>query len=84
MINDTIDGGDIVNIYQVGTLSPFPFYGEDSMSDVVGSALSYESIIDGHKLTFKLEGKLLVDEQTKSTWNGLGQPLDGTPNGSRL
>ena len=71
VINDTIDGRDIVIIYQGGTLSPFPFYGEEPVSAVVGSALAYQSIVDGHKLTFKLEGKLLVDEQTRSTWNGL-------------
>ena len=71
VINDAIDGRAIVILYQGGTLSPFPFYGEEPVSDVVGSALAYQSIVDGHKLTFKLEGKLLVDEQTRSTWNGL-------------
>ena len=84
MINDTVGGRDIVIIYQSGTLSPFPFYGEEPVSDIVGSALAYQSIVDGHELTFKLEGKLLVDEQTKSTWNMLGQVLDGPLLGSRL
>ena len=84
VINDTIDGRAIVILYQGGTLSPFPFYGEEPVSAVVGSALAYESIVDGHKLTFKLEDKLLVDEQTRSTWNGLGQAQDGPLLGSRL
>ena len=84
VINDAIDGRAIVILYQGGTLSPFPFYGEEPVSDVVGSALAYQSIVDGHKLTFKLDGKMVVDEQTKSTWNGLGQALDWPLLGSRL
>ena len=65
-----VSGNEV--IYQGGTLSPFPFYGNEPVSAVVGSALAYQSIVDGHKLTFKLDGKMVVDEQTKSTWNGLG------------
>ncbi len=84
VINDTIDGRDIVIIYEGGTLSPFPFYGEEPVSEIVGSALVFQSIVDQHKLTFKLDGKQVVDEQTKSSWSLLGQALDGPLEGSRL
>ena len=84
VINDSIDGRDIVIFYQGKTLSPFPFYGEEPVSAIVGSALAYESVFDGRKLTFKLDGKLVVDEQTKSTWNVLGQAIEGPLMGARL
>ena len=84
VINDTVGGRDIVIIYQSGTLSPFPFYGEEPVSEIVGSALAFQSVVDQHTLTFKLDGKQVVDEQTKSSWNLLGQALDGPLIGSRL
>jgi hypothetical protein len=40
--------------------------------------------VNGRKLTFKARGLQFVDDQTKSTWNILGQAIAGPLAGRRL
>ena len=83
VINDTINGQDVVIFFAGGTLSAFA---GRSYSDnrAVGSTGVYEPVVDGQKLTFKVEADVIVDEETGSKWNILGIAVEGPLEGSRL
>jgi hypothetical protein len=40
--------------------------------------------MDGEQLTFYMDGTVIKDHQTKSTWNVLGQASSGPLTGKRL
>lgn len=40
--------------------------------------------MDGRKLTFGFQDDVMKDDETGSTWNILGQAIDGPMKGSRL
>ena len=86
VINDSIDGQDLVIFYVGGTLSPFSGYANISRTPnrAVGSAAVYQAFVDGQKLTFSVQGDSIVDERTGSEWNVLGQAVDGPLKGSQL
>jgi hypothetical protein len=44
----------------------------------------FDPRVDGRKLTFSLNGGRIVDDQTGSQWNVLGQAVNGELQGSRL
>ena len=50
----------------------------------VGTVGVFEPVLDGRTLTFRPQGELVVDDQTSSTWNALGQAVAGPLAGSRL
>ena len=50
----------------------------------VGSAAVYEPFADGRKLTFEARDGRIVDVETGSTWNILGEAVDGELAGKRL
>ena len=50
----------------------------------VGSTAVFLPVIDGAELTFSAEGEGFVDEQTGSTWNIVGEAVDGPLTGTRL
>ncbi len=50
----------------------------------VGTTAVFEPEIDGRRLTFTPDGDVVVDEQTSSTWNALGQAVSGPLTGKRL
>ncbi len=50
----------------------------------VGSAAVYEPFVDGRKLTFEARDGRIVDVETGSTWNILGEAVDGEFSGKRL
>ena len=50
----------------------------------VGSAAVYEPFVDGRKLTFEARAGRIVDVETGSTWNILGEAVDGELSGKRL
>ncbi len=83
VINDTINGQDVVIFFAGGTLSAFAgFFNDDNRT--VGSTAVYEPVVDGQKLTFKVEADVIVDEETGSKWNILGRAVEGPLEGSRL
>ena len=65
------------------TLSAFAGAG-NTENRVVGSAAVYEATVDGQKLTFKAQDGAIVDEETGSTWNILGQAVEGPLQGTQL
>ena len=64
------------------TLSAFSSF--QSGNRQVGATGVFDSNLDGKQLTFQLEGENIVDDQTGSTWNILGQAVDGPLRGSVL
>ena len=83
VINDTINGQDVVIFFAGGTLSAFAGRGGTD-NRAVGSTAVYEPVVDGQKLTFKVEADVIVDEETGSKWNILGRAVEGPLEGSRL
>jgi hypothetical protein len=83
VVNDTIGGTDVVVIWEPGTASALEGAGVASGSDV-GAAAAFERELDGQMLTFRFEDGKIVDEQTGSEWNVLGQAIDGPLAGSEL
>ena len=83
VINDTINGQDVVIFFAGGTLSAFAGF-RDTENRTVGSTAVYEPVVDGQKLTFKVDADVIVDEETGSKWNILGRAVEGPLEGSRL
>lgn len=50
----------------------------------VGTVGVFSSLLDGQALTFRAEGEVFVDEETETTWNVLGDAIDGPLTGSVL
>jgi hypothetical protein len=44
----------------------------------------FETNVDGRELTFKKEGNVITDEETKSTWSADGSAKDGELKGKKL
>jgi hypothetical protein len=50
----------------------------------VGSAAAFGRDLDGQTLTFRFDDEKIMDEQTDSEWNVLGQAISGPLAGSEL
>jgi hypothetical protein len=50
----------------------------------VGAATTYSRELDGRTLTFVVEGDRVVDEQTGTEWDVLGQGVNGSLTGRQL
>ena len=83
VVNDTQSGVDLAVFHTFGTTSAFynPF---SQRFDDVGATGVFDPTVDGEKLTFSKEGDSIVDDQTGSTWNILGQAVDGPLSGQQL
>ncbi|MXZ85398.1 MAG: DUF3179 domain-containing protein [Acidimicrobiia bacterium] len=83
-VNDTVAGVPVVVLWSPGTAdaldSPITAEGVD-----VGAALAFDRRVDGEPLEFTPVGDgRFTDDRTGSTWNVLGQAVDGELNGARL
>jgi len=83
VINDTIAGTEVVVIWQPGTASGLEGAGVASGRDV-GAGAVFQRELDGQRLDFGFDGTNIVDEQTGSAWNVLGQAISGPLAGSKL
>ena len=83
VVNDSVNGQDVVVFYAGGTLSAFAGRGF-SENRTVGSSAVYDPRVDGRKLTFKVESDIIVDEETGSKWDILGRAVEGPLAGSQL
>ena len=72
VINDTVDGRDVVAVWQPGTKSALDQRDIDASRDIGTAALYERELDDGTVLTFTVEDGNIVDEQTGSTWNAFG------------
>jgi hypothetical protein len=83
VVNDTVGDEDIAVLWQSGTSSALDSY-DIALGRDVGSANIYSRILDGETLTFALDDGKIVDDQTGSQWNVLGQAIAGELIGSQL
>lgn len=83
VINDTQDGRDLVLFHMGGTASaldkPLILMGTD-----VGATGVFDPNLNGEKLTFSKDGANIMDDQTGSSWNILGQAIEGPLTGEAL
>ena len=82
-INDTRAGQDLVVLHAGGTSSAL---GASVIADAedVGATGVFDAVLEGRKLTFQRDGDQIVDDETGSTWNVLGQAVDGPLADQRL
>jgi hypothetical protein len=84
VINDNQGGLDLVVFHTRGTASALGAQIIATAQDV-GSTGVFDPNLDGQTLTFQRDGNNdIVDEQTGSTWNVLGQAVDGSLAGQQL
>jgi thiol-disulfide isomerase/thioredoxin len=75
-VNDTVGGDPIVVLWASGTASALDA-GSVAGGRDVGTATTFSRELDGQTLTFALDGGQIVDEQSNSEWNVLGQAIAG-------
>ena len=82
-VNYQVNGVDVAVFFKFGTNSALggPVI---SISDDIGSTAVFNAVLDGEKLTFTAEGDVFTDAETGSTWNILGEAIDGPMTGERL
>ncbi len=82
-VNDTVAGEPVAVFWQEGTASALDEGSIDAGRDV-GSANAFSREADGRTLTFRSEGGTILDKETGSEWNVLGEAVAGELAGSRL
>jgi len=83
VINDNQGGRDLVVFHTSGTSSALGARSIAAAQDV-GATGVFDPNLDGQKLTFQRDGEAIVDAETGSTWNILGQAIDGPLAGEQL
>jgi hypothetical protein len=83
VINDTQGSQDLVVFHTDGTSSALGA-GVIAQGEDVGATGVFDPNLDGRKLTFREDGERIIDEETGSTWNILGQAVDGSLAGQEL
>jgi len=82
-VNDSVNGEPVAVLWQEGTASALDESDIDAGRDV-GSAAVYSRELAGETLTFHSEDGAIVDEQTGSEWNVLGEAVAGALEGEEL
>jgi len=83
VISYNVGGQDLVVFFKPGTASAL----DRSLivdSRDVGATGVFDPVLDDRKLTFRPEGASIVDNETGSVWNILGQAVDGPLTGQAL
>jgi hypothetical protein len=83
VVNDTVADQEVVVIWEPGTASALDA-GTVAGGQDVGTAAAYSRELEGRSLTFIFDGTGIIDEQTSSEWNVLGQAVSGELEGSQL
>lgn len=83
VIYDLIGRQEIVIFHGDGALSALDAE-ETGKSREVGSTGVFDPQVDGRRLRFRYEGGQFIDEETKSSWNILGQAVSGKLRGKSL
>jgi hypothetical protein len=83
VINDSPGGVDLVVFHSDGTSSALGA-GLIAEAEDVGATGVFDSNLNGQKLTFEANGDKIVDVETGSTWNILGQAIEGPLAGEQL
>ena len=83
VVNDPVNGTDVVVFFKSGTVSALDRALIIDSKDV-GSTGVFVAQLDGKKLTFRLQDGKFVDDQTGSVWNILGEAVEGEMKGKSL
>jgi hypothetical protein len=83
VVNDSRAGQDLVVFFTPGTASALGAR-VIANADDVGATGVFDPNLDGQKLTFRVEDGQILDDQTDSTWNILGQATEGPLAGESL
>lgn len=83
VVNDTVGGQEIAVFWSPGTASALDTF-EIANGRDVGTAISFSRLLNGIVLTFKFDGQNIVDEETGSTWDSLGNAVSGELSGHQL
>jgi len=83
VVNERVGGVPIVVLWAPGTASALDA-GSVAGGEDVGAATTFSRELDGRTLTFLFDGDRIVDEQTDSRWDVLGQAVSGPLAGSQL
>jgi len=81
--NDTVGGEPVAVLWAPGTASALDDFTVAGGANV-GAAATYSRKLDGEILNFAESGEDIVDEETGSVWNVLGQAVSGPRVGSQL
>ena len=82
-VNYQVIGVDVAVLFKSGTASALDGSLIGSSRDI-GSAAVFNAVLDGQKLTFSATDDGFTDAETGSTWNILGEAIDGPLTGERL
>jgi hypothetical protein len=83
IIQDERGGQPLVIFFEEGTASALGAAAIAEARDV-GAGAVFDPTVEGDVLTFRREGDEIVDEQTGSVWNILGQAVEGELAGAEL
>ncbi len=83
VINYDVNGQDLVIFFTSGTASALDGSSIRSSRDV-GATGVFDPSLDGQKLTFRADGDNIMDNETDSVWNILGQAIEGPLTGKEL
>jgi hypothetical protein len=83
IVNDSPGGHDVVVFHVAGTSSALDGDLVATGRDV-GATGVFDPNLNGEKLTFSKDGDTIVDDQTGSVWNVLGQAIEGPLSGDAL
>ncbi len=82
-IHDAVGGVEVVVFFDPHTASPLDAH-EVAKGRAVGSAAAYRPEVGGRKLTFSSRDGEIVDNETASAWNLLGEAVAGELKGAKL
>jgi hypothetical protein len=82
VVNDVIDGTDIVAVFDATTSSSFNTY--EQTRQIAGSAAAFSRMMGGRSLTFEVSSEGLVDIETGSIWTLSGRAISGPLVGEQL
>lgn len=83
VINDTVATDPIAVFWAEGTASALDRRNIPEGRDT-GAAVAYSRLLDGRELTFELSDGKILDDQTGSAWNILGEAISGELIGRQL
>ncbi len=83
VIEDTLDGQDVVIFYEPGQVSALDKQVIEESKEV-GSAGMFIPMVDGQQLTFSYQDDLITDDQTGSRWDVFGRAISGPLEGAQL
>ncbi|MCH7745624.1 MAG: DUF3179 domain-containing protein [Chloroflexi bacterium] len=83
VINYEVNGQDLAIFFTLGTTSALDA-SSIKLSRDVGATGVFDPNLDGQKLTFRADGDSIMDNETGSVWNILGQAIEGPLAGKEL